>query len=166
MEITLRAATADDVRVMYDISCQAHLAEAYRAMIPASQYEQFRAVYVPNAQRRAAFSQKMIDAIDDANSRAWVAEANGVVAGYTIAGLRQNVWMLKGLFVLPEHQGHGIGRKLFRLSCEAAPAQVPIELKVIASNLRAVRMYEQEGFKRVGAAAETFFGAPQDVMRR
>ncbi len=42
----------------------------------------------------------------------WVAEDKGRVVGYTFSFLRGNLWFLADLFILPEHQGKGIGGAL------------------------------------------------------
>ena len=166
MNPTLRAACARDIAAMYTISCDAHRSEVYRSMIPVEHYDHFAAAYTPNAKKQAAFTRRMTDVLRDPQANIWVAEIDGTVVGYTLAGPGRGVWLLKGLFVAPEYQGQGIGRQLFRTSYRAAPPNTPVELKVIASNARAIRMYEQEGFVRVGLAEEVFFGAVQDIMRR
>ncbi|TAK55636.1 MAG: GNAT family N-acetyltransferase [Dehalococcoidia bacterium] len=45
---------------------------------------------------------------------AWVAELNGVVAGFSMALQRGDIWYLSQLFVQPDQHGHGIGRELLR----------------------------------------------------
>lgn len=44
----------------------------------------------------------------------WVAEDQGRVVGYTFSFLREPLWFLADLFILPEHQGKGIGGTLIR----------------------------------------------------
>ena len=44
----------------------------------------------------------------------WVAEDRGQVVGYTFSFLRGSLWFLADLFVLPEHQGKGIGWTLIK----------------------------------------------------
>jgi GNAT superfamily N-acetyltransferase len=41
-----------------------------------------------------------------------VAEEAGRLVGFTAAWVRDEVWFLSALFVLPERQGRGIGRRL------------------------------------------------------
>jgi ribosomal protein S18 acetylase RimI-like enzyme len=42
----------------------------------------------------------------------WVAEDRGQVVGYTFSFLRGPLWFLADLFIIPEHQGKGIGGTL------------------------------------------------------
>lgn len=44
----------------------------------------------------------------------WVAESEGRVIGYTFSFLRGSLWFLADLFILPEHQGKGVGGALIR----------------------------------------------------
>ncbi len=44
----------------------------------------------------------------------WIAEDRGRVVGYTFSFLRGSFWFLADLFILPEHQGKGIGGTLIR----------------------------------------------------
>lgn len=44
-----------------------------------------------------------------------VAEDNGVIVAAAISWVREHLWFLSHLFVLPEYQGQGIGKKLLAL---------------------------------------------------
>lgn len=46
--------------------------------------------------------------------RFWVAEAEGRVVGFGIATLRERLWYLAALHVLPAYQGEGVGREVLR----------------------------------------------------
>jgi GNAT superfamily N-acetyltransferase len=49
-------------------------------------------------------------------ARSVVAEEAGRVVGFTAAWVREDVWFLSALFVLPERQGRGIGTRLLELA--------------------------------------------------
>ena len=49
-------------------------------------------------------------------ARSFVAEISGRVVGFTAAWVRDDVWFLSALFVLPEHQGRGLGKRLLDLA--------------------------------------------------
>ena len=166
MKTQLRYASVADIDSMYDISCRAHLDDIYRSFISDECYDRFRKAFEPNREREQLFCRKIDDAINDLWSRVWVYESGKKVVGYTLARPVDGTWTLKGLFVLPEYQGQGIGRQLFQESYRAAPSGWPVELRVIENNSRAIRMYEQEGFSKSDAADETFFGAKQINMVR
>ena len=58
---------------------------------------------------------------------------------------------VKQLFILPEHQGVGIGAKCMSLLAEEArKAGLPIRLRVLKVNPRALAFYEREGYSRTG----------------
>jgi GNAT superfamily N-acetyltransferase len=44
----------------------------------------------------------------------WIAEADGHMIGFGIATLREKLWYLAALHVLPVYQGQGVGRELLR----------------------------------------------------
>jgi len=48
--------------------------------------------------------------------RAFVAEEDGRVVAFSAAFVREDTWFLSAMFVLPEFQGRGIGRRLLDLS--------------------------------------------------
>jgi GNAT superfamily N-acetyltransferase len=50
-----------------------------------------------------------------------VCEVDGRVVGFGSALVRGAAWYLAWLFIDPEHQGRGIGRRLFDLALDAAP---------------------------------------------
>lgn len=55
--------------------------------------------------------------------RCFVAEAGGRVVGYTAAFVRDGTWFLAALFIAPDHQGSGVGRRLLELALSGAPAR-------------------------------------------
>jgi putative acetyltransferase len=70
----------------------------------------------------------------------WVAEEDGVVVAY--AAIAPG-W-LEHLYVHPEHQGEGIGRRLLDLAKEHQPEG--LQLWAFARNVRGRRFYEAAGF--------------------
>ena len=55
------------------------------------------------------------------------------------------------LFILPEHQGKGIGRKCMLLIIEEArQLELPVRLRVLKVNPRALAFYEKLGFVHKG----------------
>ena len=54
-------------------------------------------------------------------------------------------------YLLPEHQGRGIGTHLIKtLLAEAAHQLKPVHLQVLKVNLRARQLYERLGFEPTG----------------
>lgn len=69
----------------------------------------------------AAFAPGLRHFISKDGDRCWVAEADGNVAGFTAAFVRDDTWFFAMLFIDPDFQGRGIGRALFELAVGDAP---------------------------------------------
>lgn len=93
-----------------------------------------------------------------------VAAAGEEVVGYLILGpwlaleSAAHVAELRGLAVLPEHQGKGIGGRLVEAAIERARADSirRLVLRVLSTNPAARRLYERHGFEVEGAYREAF----------
>lgn len=72
----------------------------------------------------------------------WDTAAVGFVSGYQEAA---RLWLRK-LYVLPDHQGRGIGQALLATLCAAFPAAREVRLFVNRENVAAQRFYTHAGF--------------------
>ena len=70
----------------------------------------------------------------------------------------RHVLEVHGLAVAPRRQGHGIGRALLRAALEAARAGGArrVRLRVLATNRRAIGLYESVGFSCEARLSEEF----------
>jgi GNAT superfamily N-acetyltransferase len=60
--------------------------------------------------RERGITPEAVAAALDSHCKAWVAESNGDVVGFSIANRKtDSIW---ALFVLPEYEGQGLGRRL------------------------------------------------------
>lgn len=77
----------------------------------------------------------------------WVAEEGNEVVGYTFSFLRGSLWFLADLFVLPEHQGKGIGGALIRKTLNSWRARKIGNFSLItpAFNRASVSLYMRFG---------------------
>lgn len=57
---------------------------------------------------------------------------------------------LSHMYVLPEAQGRGIGRRLLAASLAAFPQGRTVQLEVVSHNADAITFYERAGFRAVG----------------
>jgi GNAT superfamily N-acetyltransferase len=64
----------------------------------------------------AAWEPVHLHLLEHDGARSFVAEEAGRVVGFTAAWVREDVWFLSALFVLPERQGRGIGKRLLELA--------------------------------------------------
>lgn len=81
--------------------------------------------------------------------KGWVCEANNQLVGFAIADLQDhNVW---ALFLRPEYEGKGIGRRLHNLMLDWYFNQTKETLWLgTAFNTRAETFYRMQGWKEAG----------------
>ena len=109
-DVRFRPAGPSDLAATYEVFvAAANELRARRGRPPIDDTPQRRSWAIPF--RRHALAH-------DAE-RFWVAEAEARVVGFGIAMLRERLWYLAALHVLPEYQGQGVGRELLR-RCLAA----------------------------------------------
>jgi ribosomal protein S18 acetylase RimI-like enzyme len=96
--------------------------------------------------------------LEEANVIVLVAESDGVVLGYTYAGvegrdymsLRGPAGVLYDIVVDPAHRGHGVGRTLLdaTIAALAARGAPQVVLSTAERNDAAQRLFERAGFRR------------------
>lgn len=81
--------------------------------------------------------------------KGWVCEIDNKIVGFSIIDLRENnIW---ALFVLPEFEGKGIGKKLHNKMLDWYFTQTKEKLWLgTAPNTRAERFYKMNGWKESG----------------
>lgn len=80
-----------------------------------------------------------------------VIQAEGHDVGVLSAETTPDAMKVFQLFILPEHQGRGIGSCVMEhLIREAAQLRLPLRLQVINGNDRALYFYKRHGFQQVG----------------
>jgi putative acetyltransferase len=91
------------------------------------------------------------------DSETYVYEEDGEVRGFfSLCGDS-----LAAIFVSPEAQGRGIGR---RLMDKAKSLREKLNLTVYKENRKSVRFYEKNGFIHVGERVDTYTGHTEIVM--
>lgn len=76
---------------------------------------------------------------------------DGSIAGFVIV---KEYWNLSHLFVLPRHQGHGIGRRLLRKAVNACRDRSPRGKIQLNSSSNAAGFYAAMGFTQTGPGIE------------
>ena len=114
--------------------------------------------FVPAAHWRAQVRNMREHYLPLSETLVYCDDATGRPLGF--ASLVDDV--LAGLFVTPDAQGQGVGRRLLELCLRMHPE---LSLKVYARNTRAVRFYERHGFVRCGVGVEAQTGCVEYSMR-
>ncbi len=83
-------------------------------------------------------------------STIFVARHEGSVAGYCGLYMADGTQAIRAIYVLPEAQGKGIGKKLLHEALTHADEEKPVELSVAAFNEQAIAFYESLGFEQCG----------------
>ena len=80
-----------------------------------------------------------------------VAELDGTIAGHALAGMTADgIISLIRLYVLPQAQGHGLGKKLYQQVLAVFPKAKLMRLEVEPQNTKAVGFYQSLGFCKIG----------------
>ena len=111
--------------------------------------------FVRNAVKENTLSDPALVTDDDCaefiteRGKGWVCEIDGRVVGFAIADLKErNIW---ALFILPEFEGRGIGRRLHDNMLDWFFSQTRSNLWLgTAPNTRAVAFYRKSGWTEVG----------------
>ncbi|WP_321871948.1 GNAT family N-acetyltransferase [Paraburkholderia tropica] len=79
-------------------------------------------------------------------------EVDGVQAGFILVRPQQDHWLLDHLYILPEHQGRGIGAAVLRDVFKRADAlRMPIRLGALRGS-DSNRFYQRHGFVQTDEA--------------
>jgi ribosomal protein S18 acetylase RimI-like enzyme len=98
--------------------------------------------------RYRKFYEKIAANPDDSTTSVWVATENGQVVG--VVTLDKEIPVRIGaVYVLPDYQGHGVGKKLMEFILEKVGHQ-EVVLNVAKYNTRAIKFYENFGFRIMG----------------
>jgi GNAT superfamily N-acetyltransferase len=128
------AAAGDAAQVSYRLAELADIEQTYEVFIDAASdlnRKNGRAAEAGTGSppaRAMSFRRAMLR---NDPERYWVAEAGGRMVGFAMATLREDVWYLAALHVLPEYQAHGVGRELLRRSSAGAAA---VTVRIVLSD--------------------------------
>lgn len=89
------------------------------------------------------------------SGRTFVAEVDGDVVAMAVHGPHEDEHVLWKLYVLPERQGGGVGRRLLQAVLRRASelGHTRLAVPVVEGNDRALRFYERHGFREIAREA-------------
>lgn len=154
-DVTIREATGDDLQAVLVVG---------RTTWPATYYSIAGEDYIQAGLAKWWTEEATIPAIRA--GRVTVAELDGRVVGVATVGPREGHLVLWKLYVLPEHQGRGIGSALLEAVLErAAHDHDEIQLSYLEGNTSAAAFYRSKGFVEFDREAGGG-GVPDDVWMR
>ena len=92
------------------------------------------------------------------------AENEDGLIGYLVCARYDEVWHLMNVAITPEHRRRGIARKLIGHLFEAAGPNARYTLEVRVSNLAAIAMYENFGFRSAGRRRSYYHDNGEDAL--
>jgi ribosomal protein S18 acetylase RimI-like enzyme len=124
-------------------------------------YQEILSAHTIDAFLRRAYSDyRILAAVNDGGL--WVLEEDGRVVGYERLSMRGDVGYVGAIYVLPEAQRHGHGRRLLETARPwfAARGAKEIRLTVAERNQAARAFYRRVGFEEREAVQTHLLGEP------
>jgi ribosomal-protein-alanine N-acetyltransferase len=114
----------------------------------------------------AAWSQEGLLQLDSVDPTAWVAERNGVVAGFLIGRSAADEFEILNMAVSEAYRRQGIGSKLLESALEVSRKAgiARIYLEVRASNEPAIALYKLHGFTECGRRVRYYRNPVEDAI--
>lgn len=88
--------------------------------------------------------------LEQHDSHTWVAKNSNQVIGFIGVQKTEADNKIRALYVLPEYQGKGIGRKLIQLGLDWLDETKQTSLEVVSYNTKAINFYKPLGFIESG----------------
>jgi ribosomal protein S18 acetylase RimI-like enzyme len=85
----------------------------------------------------------------------WVARKAERIVGFCVATKEGTQNRIQAIYVLPEYQGTGIGKRLLQTACDWLGSQQEIVLNVASYNHQAITFYRRFGFVPSGKLAHS-----------
>lgn len=162
--INIRPAAEQDASEVFKLTSSARH-KAYLALIDLSQQTDFLSKNRINTDNFNKWNQHFTKYASNSNYTCMVAELDGKVVGWYC--LRNDVeeYVLMYLFVDPNYQGKGTGRKLLNDALSRAKTK-HTRLSVLSANSRSIAFYKEFGFVDKGRVPEAYFGAQKRRLYR
>jgi len=107
----------------------------------------FREDNTPEGRRKIEEHKKIYE---DKNQQVWVAEEKNRIIGFCTAGKEQEYNRLRGIYILPNYQGKGVGKLLVEKAFAWLGTNKDILVNVASYNQQAISFYKRFGFVETG----------------
>lgn len=87
---------------------------------------------------------------EDKTKQTWVAEKDGKIIGFCVAGKENGKDRILAIYVLPQFQGKGIGNELITEGLEWIGNDKKVYINVVEYNMNAISFYKKHGFIETG----------------
>jgi len=114
----------------------------------------------------AAWSRESLLQLDSVTPTAWVAEWEGIVAGFLIGRSAADEFEILNMAVSGAHRRRGIGSKLLESALEVSrkAGSARVYLEVRASNEPAIALYKRHGFTECGRRVKYYRDPVEDAV--
>jgi ribosomal protein S18 acetylase RimI-like enzyme len=146
MEIQIRSAVPDDEPNIRQVQRLTWL-DTYPNEAAGITRADIQAMFdesTPEIQRRREVLRNVINT--GPQRHFWVAENGTDIVGMCHARKDEEIRHIQALYVLPQYQGQGIGKRLMQAALEWLGTDQPVTLNVAAYNSNAIAFYKLLGF--------------------
>ena len=86
----------------------------------------------------------------DPSENRWVAKDGDKIVGFCVVGIENNNGRIHAIYILPNYQGQGGGKRLMEVGLKWLGNDKDIYVNVVSYNDKAIRFYEKFGFVKTG----------------
>ncbi|MDQ2717701.1 MAG: GNAT family N-acetyltransferase [Chloroflexota bacterium] len=156
MAIVIDEATPDHAEAMREVQRRTWVATYPNAEYGITQAD-IEARFYESPENAPIRRERRRQSVATAPFHAWVATDGETIVGFCTVKQEQRENLVQALYVLPEYQGQGVGKRLLQAALQWFGAGKEIVLNVAAYNEKAIAFYRAFGFVQAGmvAPAET-----------
>lgn len=159
MNITLAEATTHDLFQIFELQQETWL-DTYPNNAEGLTVEDIQSRFIglseeAKEKRRKRYQRRL----DDPDIHFMLAKHNQKVVGYCEASKREGEHRIYGIYVSPEYQRQGIGRRLIGDAFSWLGDEEPIFLNVASYNKKAINFYKKYEFTQTGKTVQDPAGA-------
>jgi ribosomal protein S18 acetylase RimI-like enzyme len=155
MTIVLRDATPDDHDGIRTVQRRTWLATYPNAALGITSADVEAVFDDPTEEARQQREERWRGINATPLAHLWVAESDAEIVGMCLARKHDQKYHVQALYVLPEYQRQGIGKRLLQAALDWIGTARPITLNVAAYNDHAIAFYQRMGFTFSAAPAES-----------